>query len=74
MPSPAGTALELCPAISAVPAGLAELLDMFPGLTSWAKFRRPCGTEFETVVLTPTLKPSKNVFFVYLKHIVLPRG
>ena len=33
------------PAVSAVPAGLAELLDVFPGLTSWAKFRRPCGTE-----------------------------
>ena len=31
---------------------------MFPGLTSWAKFRRPCGTELGTVVLTQTLKPS----------------
>ena len=20
-------------------------MDVFPGLTSWAKFRRPCGTE-----------------------------
>jgi hypothetical protein len=36
------------PAVSAVPTGLAELLDVFPGLTSWAKFRRPCGTQLET--------------------------
>ena len=29
------------PAVSAVPTGLAELLDVFPGLTSWAIFRPP---------------------------------
>ena len=29
------------PAVSAVPTGLAELLNVFPGLTSWAKFRPP---------------------------------
>ena len=46
------------PAVSVVPAGLLELPDAFPGLTSWAKFRRPCVTEPGTVVLTQTLKPT----------------
>jgi hypothetical protein len=27
---------------------------MYPGLASWAKFRRPYGTEFGNGVLTPT--------------------
>jgi hypothetical protein len=56
MPSPAGT-LNPFPAVSVVPTGLAELLDMFLGLSSWAKFRRPCGTELGTMILTQTLKP-----------------
>jgi hypothetical protein len=30
----------------------------FMGLTSWAKFSRPCGTECKFTVLTQTLKPS----------------
>ena len=32
------------PALSAVPAGLVELSDLFPGLTSWATLNRPFGT------------------------------
>ncbi len=28
-----------------------------PGLTSWAKFSRPCGTEHGTMVLMQTLQP-----------------
>ena len=45
------------PVVSAVPAGLAQLVEVFPGLTAWAKFRRPCGTELGAVVLTQTLQP-----------------
>jgi hypothetical protein len=29
---------------SAVPSGLFEVLDVYPGLASWAKFSRPFGT------------------------------
>jgi len=31
---------------SAVPAGLNHVARCTPGLTSWAKFSRPCGTQF----------------------------
>ena len=49
--SPAGTA-EGCPGLrrglrSAVPPGLVVLSKSNPGLTSWAKFSRPCGTELD---------------------------
>jgi hypothetical protein len=59
--SPAGTA-EGCPGLrrglfSAVPAGLDRLFQTNPGLTSWAKFRRPYGTEFLNGVLTRALMP-----------------
>ena len=50
--SPAGTAekyreLGYFPGqLSAVPAGLFGLSYTDPGLSSWATFSRPCGTEF----------------------------
>jgi hypothetical protein len=44
MISPAGTA-DSIPSVSAVPSGLADLLEVFPGLASWATFKHPCGTE-----------------------------
>ena len=57
--SPAGTA-EGYPGLrrglfSAVPAGLGRALESNPGLASWAKFSRPCGTEFGNRVLTHAL-------------------
>ena len=55
--SPAGTAETVGNGFSR-PFGTSHLSLPNPGLTSWAKFRRPCGTELGTVVLTQTLKPS----------------
>ena len=36
---------------------------MYPGLASWAKFSRPCGTEFENGVLSHTFikSPKKGI-------------
>ena len=35
---------------------------MYPGLASWAKFSRPCGTEFGNGVLTHALQDLKSAF------------
>ena len=52
---------EGCPGLRrglfpAVPAGLGRPCKSNPGLASWAKFSRPCGTEFGNGVLTHALK------------------
>jgi hypothetical protein len=41
-------------AFSAVPTGLDQVFESYPGLTSWAIFSRPYGTEFAHVVFAPT--------------------
>jgi hypothetical protein len=40
------------------PYGTGRAFKSNPGLTSWAKFSRPCGTEFGNSVLAHDLKPS----------------
>src|ERR1700677_1022644 len=42
---------------SAVRGGTGLGGNVYPGLTSWATFSRPCGTEFVSGALTQTPKP-----------------
>ena len=75
--SPAGTA-EGCPGLrrgrfSAVPAGLGRPFKSNPGLASWAKFSRPCGTEFgnpgsHTHSLAPQVRLSPRLRIEHLDN------
>src|ERR1700734_3790501 len=42
--------------LSAVPYGTVPAFNTYPGLTSWAKLNRPCGTRVPDEVLTQLLK------------------
>src|SRR5579859_8446 len=57
--------------VSAVPRGTSPAFSINPGLTSWAKFRRPFETTFGIEVLTRTLEPSPFAIFTARLLLVL---